>query len=125
VFDANPDGAGALFTLTQSRDADGGLRLVFHGELDLSCIRRLDAALRSVDRSATVTLDLSDLEFADCAGLGCVIDWVGRAADQGWDLRIGPVTSSQVARLIDLLGVDHLLWPDAPEPEPPHSVSLP
>jgi anti-anti-sigma factor len=102
---------GAPLGVTRTRGEDGATRITLIGELDLATVPLLDAALAARDRAAAVTLDLSRLEFADCAALGCILDWVARSRRERWRLEVDPALSPQVARLVALTGSGGLLWP--------------
>lgn len=81
------------------------------GELDLSTVGTLSGALEASRHEGAVELDLEQLEFADLAGLGCVLEWLERSRREGWKLEVGAQLSPQVVRLVALTGVGSLLWP--------------
>ncbi|WUC39751.1 STAS domain-containing protein [Streptomyces sp. NBC_00557] len=92
------------------------------GELDLdsgNCLRHdLHKALAMSDRG--LDLDLSELDFCDCAGLGVLLELRRRALSQGKTVALG-ARSPIVDRLLTLLGAQELFPPPDPSPtEPQH-----
>jgi anti-anti-sigma factor len=81
--------------------------LVLSGELDLSNADQLDEALTPlVDRGGTVTLDLSDLTFADSSGIG-VLMRAARNADGAVALvLLNP--RPNVAKVFRIMGLDQM-----------------
>ena len=102
----------AVLQITRLPDPAGGIWIGLDGELDLATAELLDTALASVPDGQPVTLDLTAVTFADCAGLGCVLNWARRMRRNGRRLRVGRQLGRQVARLVDLLGAERVLWPD-------------
>ena len=101
------------FSIDTVRD-DGVVRVVVHGELDLSTAPVLDAALVAPEAAgARVTLDLSDMGFMDSSGLAVLIGARRRADDEGLDLTVsGP--NDHVRKLLDLTGTARfILGPEA------------
>jgi anti-anti-sigma factor len=115
----------ALLGVTRTRAADGCLRITLIGELDLATVPLLDAALAACAGGDAVTLDLSQLEFADCAALGCVINWIARSRRERWSLEVDPALSPQVGRLVALTGTGDQLWPARAGERPPSGEPLP
>jgi anti-anti-sigma factor len=112
-FHSAPDGdivrAGLLqIQLLAGRRRSVSLRLV--GELDLASRDELRASLLAAEESAAVvSIDLTDLDFIDCAGLTVLHDAAARAVRSGRKLvLIGG--SGQVQRVLDLTG-----WPASAE----------
>lgn len=108
-----PDGeivrAGLLqIEFLSGRQRSASLRLT--GELDLASRDELCASLLAAEESAAVvSIDLTDLDFIDCAGLAVLHDAAARAARSGRKLvLIGG--SGQVQRVLDLTG-----WPASAE----------
>jgi anti-anti-sigma factor len=88
------------------------VRLALTGELDLAVAEKLRARLETLaDAGATVTLDLSRLDFVDSSGLNVLITYKRYAARDGWNLEVNPRISGEVARIIKMAGLDALLWP--------------
>jgi anti-anti-sigma factor len=80
------------------------LSLHLSGELDLASRDTLQAALLAGEESgAAFSVDLSDLEFIDCAGLAALSEAALRATRRGMKLvLVGG--SGQVGRVLDLVG---------------------
>lgn len=90
----------------------GTLRLMLSGELDLAVADRLRIRLQQLARNhATVILDLSDLQFIDSTGLQVLVTSFNDAAHNGWHLSIDSNLTSQVRRIIELVGLSQILWP--------------
>jgi anti-anti-sigma factor len=80
---------GMLFEMHQGYDADGVLRLMLVGELDLAATPGLQERLQSLKaEGAAVRLDLSRLEFADSSGLRTLISSAEAAQHDGWQLEV-------------------------------------
>jgi anti-sigma B factor antagonist len=81
-------------------EADGLVRLVLKGELDLSTVGKVEEELRRVETDAPslVVLDLSELSFLDSTGLRLVVTADQRAREGGRRLAIvrGPETVQRV-----------------------------
>jgi anti-anti-sigma factor len=91
VFDISPLGDRA------------GLKL--SGELDLSAVFRLNEALHfDVPQQGEVTLDLSELDFVDSAGLGAILAYAGERNGNGHLVLANP--SNPVARVFELVRLD-------------------
>ncbi|MEU6553414.1 STAS domain-containing protein [Streptomyces sp. NPDC046915] len=101
-------------TLAVVRDGTR-MGVVVRGELDFDADRWLrhdldDALRRSVDG---ITLDLSAVDFCDCAGLGILLTLRKRALQQGKTVTIR-AGSPTVERLLDLTGAGELFEPPGP-----------
>jgi anti-sigma B factor antagonist len=112
------DGSGAagicspLFDIRQRQDDDGWLRVTLIGELDLAVTARLHARLEHLSRSAQpVRLDLSQLQFIDCGGVGAIARALSDARQNGWELEVDRVVSPIVARIAELDEIASALWP--------------
>jgi anti-anti-sigma factor len=100
------------FEIHEQRDERGAVRLALWGELDLAVAEQLQARLRALARAhATVTLDLSELQFIDGTGLQVLITQFDNAAQTGWELRIDPTLTRQVRGVIELVGIERILSP--------------
>lgn len=104
-------GRQALLRVTQTRDPDGCVRLVLAGELDLSTTEIVNASLEAVGGDQGVTLDLRDVVFIDCAGIGCLLRWVRHARAGNLALRVERPQSPQTERLLALTGAELAIWP--------------
>jgi anti-anti-sigma factor len=101
---------------TNDEEADGVVRLVLLGELDIAVTAELEAHLRQVAGAGRrIRLDLSRLSFMDVCGLRAVIRSVNAARRDGWQLEIDRDVSACVRRLIDLVGAGREVWPEAAE----------
>ncbi|MGW7255139.1 STAS domain-containing protein [Streptomyces sp. NPDC054834] len=101
-------------TVAVVQDGDR-MSVVVRGELDFDADRWLrgdldDVLSRSVDG---VTLDLSAVDFCDCAGLGILLTLRKRALEQGKTIAIR-ASSPTVERLFDLTGAGELFEPPGP-----------
>jgi anti-sigma B factor antagonist len=104
----------SLFEIRQRDDADGALRATLIGELDLSATDRLRAGLDQLQRSKRrVRLDLSELEFIDCRGVGTILSALAEARRNGWDLEVDRLVSPIVGRIVSLTEIGSSLWPAA------------
>ncbi len=91
-------------------EREGVYRIALQGELDVSTVPRLNAALSSGDvrRCATLMVDLSELTFMDSTGLSAVLvaEMHARTRGQRFAVVRGP---RHVQELFRLTGVDHFL----------------
>ncbi|MGW2377359.1 MULTISPECIES: STAS domain-containing protein [Kitasatospora] len=84
------------------------------GEIDLDTAPRLhDDLVRALAAHREVVVDLSGLTFMDCSGLGALVQARHQADRQGARLVLRGVGRS-VARLFELAGLDHHLFPGPP-----------
>ncbi len=105
-------------------DERGAVRLSLSGELDLAVADRLRSRLQQLARAhATVILDLSDLQFIDSTGLHVLITNFNQASRNGWQLRIDPNLTSPVRRVVEIIGIAHILWPMIRPPGTAHPAS--
>ena len=78
------------------------------GELDLSSVTMLRAAIEGILAPSTLVLDLRGVGFIDSSGLHLLVDLQERAARDGFELRlIAP--AAPVDRPIRLCGLDRRL----------------
>ncbi len=87
---------------------DGSYLLVLAGELDLDTANELGRAglrLLTHDGCKRLVLDLMDVSFIDCAGIGALIHLRNAAHDAGLPLTILD-PSGRVTRLLHLAGLD-------------------
>jgi anti-anti-sigma factor len=78
------------------------LRLL--GELDLAGAAELGYALLAAEQSAVqISVDLTELEFIDCAAIGVLAEAAARATDRGKKLVLFG-GSGQVGRVLELTG---------------------
>ncbi|MFJ3714377.1 STAS domain-containing protein [Streptomyces sp. NPDC090057] len=84
-------------------------RVTVRGELDLNAGRHLHSQLHTAltDSACGLDLDLSRLDFCDCAGLGVLLGLRQHARRQGKTLTVSAVGPA-VDRLLDLVGVREL-----------------
>lgn len=99
-----------LLRVTETREPDGIILITLTGELDLSTIGALNFALERVAGAERVGLDIAEVTFADATGIGCVLEWKRQSRREGWQLEIDRRVCRQVRRLVDLFGVDDVLW---------------
>jgi anti-anti-sigma factor len=96
-------------SITSERE-DGGVRVVFTGELDIGGAREADEAVRQAesDGDGVLTLDLRGLTFMDSTGLRLLVSADRRAQEKGRTLRIvrGP---DPIQRVLELTGLSDKL----------------
>ena len=91
----------------EERAEPDGLRVALSGELDLATKCELRGRLfRSRAPGDEVLLDLSQLEFIDAAGAGMLLRALADSRRHGWNLRLDPAMPAQVARVLDLVGLE-------------------
>ena len=91
-------GDATHFTVDLVTDRDQ-LVLVLGGEADLVAVPLLDGILSGAPRAPSViVVDVSALEFVDCA----VIGWVAGLTSRGYSVRVAGATGL-VARVLDLV----------------------
>jgi anti-anti-sigma factor len=91
----------------EERVESSGLRVALTGELDLATKCELRRRLfRARTRGDDVVLDLAGLEFIDAAGAGMLIRAFADSARHGWNLSLAPDMPPQVARVLDLVGLE-------------------
>jgi anti-anti-sigma factor len=102
------------FQVVESRDADGVLRMALSGELDIAVADRFSARLEELSRDRTcVRLDLSQLEFIDSSGILVLVRCAQNGSAGGQQLvEVGREVTEPVRRVIDLVEVTPILWPD-------------
>lgn len=91
--------------------ADGFRSAWIHleGELDLAVVAEFQAVLQEAQRSAsTVSIDLQELGFIDCAALKAIVDAHAAARQEGHRL-ILVRGSGQVDRMLQLTGLLNLV----------------
>lgn len=87
---------------------DGGARVVARGELDLSAVPQLRAALARAVRDDRVVVDLSRVTFMDSSAVGVLLDLI----DEG-TIPMLRDPSPVVVRVLRLLGLDAYVLPEA------------
>ena len=76
------------------------------GELDVSTALTFRRRLRALRATNThVCVDLSQLEFIDCAGAHALNDAMKRSEDEDWCVEVAPGMSEQAKRFFDLMTV--------------------
>lgn len=104
------------FGVEETADSGGSVRLRLVGELDQAGIGGLNQRLGELKQSgATVRLDLSGLEFIDSSGVRCILLSLRDARRDHWQLEVDPHVSWQVERVVNVLGIGPVLWPDGNE----------
>ncbi|HEX4009928.1 MAG TPA: STAS domain-containing protein [Solirubrobacteraceae bacterium] len=109
-----------MFEIRQRRDADGALRLTLIGELDIAVADGLRDELDRLRRShRRVRLDLSELAFIDCYGVGGIVRALREARRDDWDLEVDAKVSPSVGRVAAHDEIASALWPGVGG-HPPH-----
>lgn len=100
------------FEVRQSHDPDGALRVTLIGELDLAVKDHLRTSLRRLTTShRQLRLDLSQLQFIDCAGVDGILRAVTEARGSRCALEVDRVVSPTVGQITSLAGLASVLWP--------------
>ena len=91
-------------------DEEGGIRLVVHGDVDMTTGDRLESELLRAEREQPValTLDLTDVDFFDSTGLQLLLDAEGRAHEDDRQLVVIP-GDGEAARVLALAEVSDRL----------------
>ncbi|HTX11220.1 MAG TPA: STAS domain-containing protein [Solirubrobacteraceae bacterium] len=104
--------AGPSFEIRESADADGAVRLMLIGELDIAVADGVEERLRAHRADGTpVRLDLSQLDFIDSSGVRAIVLGLKHARSGGVELDVDTRVSSTVARMIEIMGIGPQLWP--------------
>jgi anti-anti-sigma factor len=88
------------FSVEVTRD-DTAIRIALFGELDISTVGELKAALPSPEPGEVLIVDLRELEFMDSSGIGILFRLDVAARADGWTL-IVVRGSPAVQRMLDL-----------------------
>jgi anti-sigma B factor antagonist len=109
------DGLLALVQL----DEGNQVRLALHGELDLSNVPTLDAALNeALATGKKILIDMDRLEFLDSTGIALLIASLGRTDAER--LSFLPSRSTAVRRVLSLTGLEQrMAISTTAEPGPP------
>jgi anti-anti-sigma factor len=95
--------ATSAFEIQEAR-GNGWVRLVVNGELDVATALTFRRRLRALKAANThVCIDLSQLEFIDCAGAHALDDAIAESRYGSWRVEVAPDMSGQVRRLLDLI----------------------
>jgi circadian clock protein KaiB len=102
--------------------APGVVRLA--GELDEATVEHAQRALEEALAAAPaqLTVDVSELQFMDSAGIWLLVDAQRRCVERGIELRLGAQRRPAVARALSMSGVDDLI--QAPGAHPSGEVAL-
>ena len=105
---AAPADWAQLFSICESEE-DGGTRLTLTGELDLASAVALRDRLNQLwAERHDVRLNLSKLEFVDCAGMNVLIQAINDARTNGVRLALEGRLRQQVRRVAELTYPDRL-----------------
>jgi anti-sigma B factor antagonist len=93
------------FGMRREPMADGRMRLIVDGELDVATVPRIELELCWLMRSrASVLLDLTAVTFIDSAGAGLLWKAANDAKAGGWSLELTPPLG-EIPRVLELTGV--------------------
>ena len=97
------DLAGKPLAIKAHREGDS-ITLALLGELDLSTVQRLDAAIQRAEEEEVerIVLDLSELSFLDSTGLSLLLKTSVRHREDGNRLSFIPSKHEAVRGLIEL-----------------------
>ncbi len=103
----------ADIAIAMGSDPAGDPVVTVAGELDISNVGELEAALSSIlpEPSRKLIFDLSGLQFMDSAGIGALL----RSASQVQSVQLRD-PSPAVRRVVELTGLDHVLSIEPIEP---------
>jgi anti-sigma B factor antagonist len=104
-------GNSAIFDIRPCVASERICRLQVTGELDTVAAPRLLSSLRQVRQGTRLYLDLSGVTFIDCSGLTALLTAVTNARRNGCELEVDEPVSLPVQRMVEMAGVDRLLWP--------------
>jgi anti-sigma B factor antagonist len=100
----------APFSVRVLAQSDRHVRVVVVGELDLATAEKLDDALAAqMARHRHVLLDLSELTFMDSTGVTVLLNAIGAAKLNGWNLGISDALTAPVRRVLHLTGAEAIL----------------
>lgn len=86
-------------------DEDARFRIALDGELDLSNVPTVEAALaKAIESEKQVLIDLGKLEFLDSTGVALIVRTLSRADAERFSFL--PSQSSGVCRLLEMTGLD-------------------
>lgn len=124
-----PDGGGTtdvgspLLETRRREDADGALRVTLIGELDIAVADGLGAQLDQLRHShRRVRLDLSQLGFIDCYGVGGIVRALREARRDHWELEVDGAVSPSVGRITAYEEIASALWPQE-SADPPREAA--
>jgi anti-anti-sigma factor len=94
----------------ETREDDGEIRIVVHGDVDMTTGDRLESELLRAERKqpGTLTLDLSAVEFFDSTGLQILLDADVRAHAENRKVVVIP-GDGEAARVLALAEVSDRL----------------
>jgi anti-anti-sigma factor len=94
----------------ERHDDDSGIRLVLHGDVDMTTGDRVESELLRAEREqpGTLTLDLRDVDFFDSTGLQLLLDADVRAHEGDRKLVVVP-GEGEAARVLTLAEVSDRL----------------
>lgn len=93
------------------RSGDSTLTLSVSGEVDLANAETLSAELDGLAKSdaATITVDLSDLEFIDSTGIAVLVAAHHKLEKCDAEVRLVRSRASAVCRVLEITGLDSAL----------------
>lgn len=103
--------SSATFDIRRCLASERICRLRVIGELDTVTAPRLISSLRQAREGTRFYLDLSGVTFIDCSGLTALLTAVRNARRDGYELQVDDPVSLPVQRMVEMTGVDGLLWP--------------
>jgi anti-anti-sigma factor len=107
--DTDEPRVGSIFSCFRLSDAEGSVRLMMIGELDLVTADRAHAAIRRAqDETSALTCDLGDVWFVDLAGLRVLLDAAAHAMLTGRPLTLANCPPI-VPRMLRLLRLGNVL----------------
>jgi anti-anti-sigma factor len=104
-------GNSAIFDIRSCVASERICRLRVTGELDTLSAPKLISSVRQARARTRLYLDLSGVTFMDCSGLTALLTAVTNARRNGCELEVDEPVSLPVQRMVQMAGVDRLLWP--------------
>jgi len=92
-------------------ESDGTVRVRLGGEIDVSCVRTVRAAIGAfvgLDDVRVIVVDLADVTFLDSSGLGALLAASQRAKGARQHFEITN-PSTAVQRVLEVTGTRHLV----------------
>lgn len=102
----------ACIDIWRAEESVSVCRLAVEGELDVETGPILTGCIQDMSGlDSRVRLDLSRVSFIDCTGLAAILTALRAARAEGWVLEVDENVSRPVRRIIEISGVEQLMWP--------------
>jgi anti-anti-sigma factor len=102
----------ACIDIWRAEESPGVSRLAVEGELDVETGPILTGCIEDIGGAGRrVLLDLSGVTFIDCTGLAAILSALQDARSEGWKLEVDADASRPVRRIVEISGVEQMMWP--------------